>query len=218
MLLWAGQFGTVVLLSQWLSSKVYEAHITKVGSRVRCLIATATKSALLKTLSLIGSHQCLAFSALIASFRSGGFKRLHGPRMLRIHVRSRCCCKRERHGLGRIAGVSAMEAGTAQQRFVFFGSTCAMKRSWRAKLCSLQRAQYAFEVAGTAARPGGKPYWNTAVRHIYTRFLPSQEGLYCNKPPSGLDLRFDTLCIRLACVGLSMAYCRHVRAPQHSDG
>ena len=34
MLLWVGQFGTVVLLSQWLSAKVYEAHITETGSSV----------------------------------------------------------------------------------------------------------------------------------------------------------------------------------------
>ncbi len=34
MLLWVGQFGTVVMLSQWLSAKVYEAHITKIGSSV----------------------------------------------------------------------------------------------------------------------------------------------------------------------------------------
>jgi hypothetical protein len=34
MLLWVGQFGTVVLLSQWLSAKVYEAHITKAGSNI----------------------------------------------------------------------------------------------------------------------------------------------------------------------------------------
>ena len=31
MLLWVGQFGTVVLLSQWLSAKVYEANITGGG-------------------------------------------------------------------------------------------------------------------------------------------------------------------------------------------
>lgn len=48
MLLWAGQFGTVVLLSQWLSSKVYEAHITKVSCSVRCLIGSSNEKSAFK--------------------------------------------------------------------------------------------------------------------------------------------------------------------------